>query len=389
MDDSLHELRSLVQSHPIIDNHAHNLLSSEQALNYEEYPLESITSEAQGEALKQAPQTLSHYLAVKQLATLFSCEPTWAAVKAARQKWVSKDYRSLVRKCLEGTETLLLDDLIADIDIEDYKWHDQFVNSKAGTKRIVRIEAVASRILNDFWSPGGKYHKKQLSQDYEAENFQALISEFRQRMHGCLLDPMVAGFKSVICYRTGLDIKVQNPDNISVTACQESLQKLIAKGPPFRIAAKPLNDLLVRLVLEVIRGTAGMDNQSRRKPIQFHTGLGDNDIDLVLANPAYLQPLIEYYKEVDFVLLHSSYPYTREAGYLASAYPNVFLDLGEVYSMVSKDAENSILRQSMELTPTSRLLWSTDGHFHPETYWLSNKQFRDTLGTVRENNLTC
>ena len=62
--------------------------------------------------------------------------------------------------------------------------------------------------------------------------------------------------------------------------------------------------------------------------VQFHTGFGDNDIALALASPALLQPLIKAYPQVKFVLLHASYPFTREAGYLTSVYSNVFLDFG-------------------------------------------------------------
>lgn len=373
MDDNLHELRSFIQTHPIIDNHAHNLLTAKNALEYEKYPLESITSEAAGEALKQAPYTLSHRLAIKQLATLFDCEPTWGAIKAARRKWVTEDYQGLVRKCLEGTYSLLLDDLLTDHDIEDYKWHNQFIDSPLGTRRIVRIEAVASQILRDLWGP------KFVVEGSQDRGITTFMHEFRNRIQKDCLDPIVSGFKSVICYRTGLNVKTE--DNSPFSDFDDMLQNIITNEPSLRIAEKQINDLLVRMALETIRDTASLHGL-KPKPIQFHTGLGDNDIDLVLANPAYLQPLIERYHDVDFVLLHSSYPYTREAGYLASVYPNVYLDLGEVYSMVSKDAEIAILRQAMELTPTSRLLWSTDGHFHPETYWLSNKQFRDTLETV-------
>lgn len=82
------------------------------------------------------------------------------------------------------------------------------------------------------------------------------------------------------------------------------------------------------------------------------------------------------------VLLHSSYPYTREAGYLATVYKNVYLDIGEVFPMVSRNGQENILRQALELTPTSKILWSTDGHHYPETYWLANKQGRDTLEKV-------
>jgi hypothetical protein len=41
----------------------------------------------------------------------------------------------------------------------------------------------------------------------------------------------------------------------------------------------------------------------------------------------------------------------------------------------------------LEITPVNRLLWSTDGHFFPETYWLANKQFRQALETVSDERL--
>lgn len=69
--------------------------------------------------------------------------------------------------------------------------------------------------------------------------------------------------------------------------------------------------------------------------VQFHTGLGDSDISLVHASPAHMQPLIEDYPQTIFVLLHAAYPYTKDAGYLCSIYPNVMLDFGEVCKPVT------------------------------------------------------
>jgi hypothetical protein len=371
--ENVDELRALVQSHPLIDNHAHNILSAEHALNYNKYPLESITSEAHGEALKQARHTIPHHIAVKQLATLFACEPIWEAIKAARDQWVKNDYEGFVRKCLEGTDTLLLDDLLADGDIEPYQWHDRFTTSK--TKRIVRIETVAAQILEDLWN-----------EEVDEDMLKTFMFRFVARIHDFLRDDDVVGFKSVICYRTGLDISLPPTDKVAfgfviqdqthMDMVEESILRTYRKGVPYRISDKSFNDYIVFLTLSIIQ------KETKPKPIQFHTGLGDSDLDLRLANPAHLQSVISRYPGVDFVLLHSSYPYTREAGYLASVYPNVYLDLGEVFPMVSSDAEETILRQAFDLTPISRLLWSTDGHFHPETFWLSNLQFRKTLETV-------
>lgn len=384
----LDDLRNVIQCHPIIDNHAHNLLKASSAADTTSFPLETITSEAHGVALEQTPKTISHHIAVKQLAELFACEPTWEAVKTERATWVKKDYEGLVTKCLAGTHTLLLDDLLAGEDIvEPYTWHNQFTASD--TKRIVRIEVVASQILGELWGPHTKSAEVEKASDVNSQ-FKLFRKRFEERIRKAMDDPEVVGFKSVICYRTGLDIElssVTDPGTIRAqfAALGASFTRTLKKGAPFRIADKAFNNWLVIATMDTLEEDATLSKRPK-KPIQFHTGLGDSDIDLVLANPAYLQPAIALYKNVEFVLLHSSYPYTQEAGYLASVYPNVHLDLGEVFPMVSKDAEESILRQAFDLAPTSRLLWSTDGHFHPETYWLSNKQFRDTLEKVSNHS---
>lgn len=93
--------------------------------------------------------------------------------------------------------------------------------------------------------------------------------------------------------------------------------------------------------------------------VQFHTGLGDNDLTLKLSSPSLMQPLIEAYPNTRIVLLHSSYPYTREAGYLTAMYDNVFLDFGEVFPFVSPDGQREVLRQVLELAPTNKIMWSS------------------------------
>jgi hypothetical protein len=48
-----------------------------------------------------------------------------------------------------------------------------------------------------------------------------------------------------------------------------------------------------------------------------------------------------------------------------------------VFPMVSRDGQTAILRQALELVPGSKLLYSSNGHWFPETYWLANTQFRE------------
>ena len=63
------------------------------------------------------------------------------------------------------------------------------------------------------------------------------------------------------------------------------------------------------------------------KPLQFHVGFGDRDCDLHTTNPLYLLDFLRRSGDTPIMLLHC-YPYEREAGYLAQAFNNVYLDGG-------------------------------------------------------------
>ena len=61
--------------------------------------------------------------------------------------------------------------------------------------------------------------------------------------------------------------------------------------------------------------------------MQFHTGYGDSDANLILADPLLLAPLMRLFPEVPVVMLHGAYPYTRKLGVLAATYPNAYVDV--------------------------------------------------------------
>ena len=50
---------------------------------------------------------------------------------------------------------------------------------------------------------------------------------------------------------------------------------------------------------------------------------GDKDLDLRLTNPLHLRDVLgdKRFSKSRLVLLHASYPFTKEASYLASVYP--------------------------------------------------------------------
>jgi hypothetical protein len=252
--------------------------------------------------LKDSIHGLAHHRAVQQLSKLYGCEPTWEAIKRYR---IASGFDTYAKKCFEasGIECILMDDLLVPNDkvTLPYSEHDKF--TKGNTRRIVRVEALAEKVAKTM----------------TVADVRAFVQSYLKLLVQSAKDPNVVGFKTVICYRTGLDIDITIKERLDSRS--EAFLEYIQNGNrtgSFRLNSKPLNDMITNLALQ-ISGEYG-------KPIQFHTGLGDNDMRLLKANPAYMQNLIEAYPKAKFVLLHSSYPYTREAGYLTAMYDNVYLD---------------------------------------------------------------
>ena len=118
----MESLFKVIRNTPIIDNHAHNLLLPTELA---QHSLLSITSEAAGPALNDAKTTLSHLRAVKQLAEILRCEPTWEAVEARIDEERRKKDDVWARRCFEGIETVLIDDGLDENTVHPYAWHDR------------------------------------------------------------------------------------------------------------------------------------------------------------------------------------------------------------------------------------------------------------------------
>lgn len=370
---TLEQLRHIVHNYPLIDNHAHNLILPTQSHTI---PFETITTEAQGRALKETFKALPHLRAERQLRQLYECgeDADWDDIVEQRIEWVRSNPEHLQYRCFENVHTLLIDDGLASSDkVYPYDYHDKFTS--APCKRLVRIENVAERIMENIVRDAKEDDLEKSK--FLPDTWVAFTEDFEREIEEAIKNPRVAGFKTVVCYRSGLDVEPEYEQAAKgVGRPFERYVRNCIRRRGYRIEKKALNDYLVLRTLEILSDSLDQ-SELFSKPIQFHTGLGDNDINLLESNPAYLQPLIENYPTVPFVLLHSAYPYTREAGYLATVYRHVYLDIGEVFPMLSRDGQLGILRQAMELTPGSKLLYSSDGHWFSETFWLANLQFRE------------
>ncbi|KAL8786202.1 MAG: hypothetical protein Q9195_008321 [Heterodermia aff. obscurata] len=344
----MEELRTAVKMTPIIDHHAHNLLLSSEL---EAHSMLSITTEATGSAIDQTTSTLAHLRAVRQLANILNCEDSWNSVQAhlAAKRELGDD--SWEKYCFRGIETVLIDDGLDAETVHSYQWHDRLTRS--GCKRIVRIEKVAETVLSTLWSAYQRPSEEHVPVAH-SRFFENFILSFRDQIESAMKDEMVVGFKTVVCYRTGLAL----PDSMDQNAAASSIYAMLDGSDPKkkfqRLADDVLSPFLVHLTAELLT------REHCKKPIQFHTGLGDNDIRLRFSSSSHLQPFIEKFPSVPIVLLHASYPFTKEAGYLASTYCNVYLDIGEVFPMVSQEGQENVIREALELCPSEKLMWSTE-----------------------------
>jgi hypothetical protein len=136
---------------------------------------------------------------------------------------------------------------------------------------------------------------------------------------------------------------------------------------------------LDRVSEDVVRALEANEATGRPLPVQVHCGFGDSDLHLWRADPGYLKPLIERFRETPFVLLHC-YPFVREAGWLAHVYGNVWFDLSLTIPHVSRPAEQ--VREALELAPVSKLLYASDAARTPELYFVAAKWWREALAEV-------
>ncbi len=179
----------------------------------------------------------------------------------------------------------------------------------------------------------------------------------------------VVGFKTVLAYRTGLDVD----PTATVEAAQRSLS---ARDLPVRHRGKALRDLVLRRAL----GRCA----DLRLPIQIHTGFGDSELQPRLADPLLLDPLLRTPegRSARIVLLHGSWPWHDAVGYLAGVHRNVWAEISLVQLFAPATTADRMLRL-VEVAPTNRVLFGSDGHGIPESIWFGCLLLHEAWDAVR------
>jgi hypothetical protein len=202
-------------------------------------------------------------------------------------------------------------------------------------------------------------------------SFEDLVSGVLDEATRAASDPNCVAYKSIVAYRTGLD--VGDPPYAEAGAAFDAWAQDGWKES--REHAKPVRDFLIRRALEVAK--------EHDRPFHFHCGGGDPDIDLGHARPEQLFPLLVDLQDQPVVLVHSGYPWIREAAYIASVLPNVYLELSELIPWGFGQVEWA-LEMLVGTVPAAKLLYGSDEAGEPEAFWVSALLARRTLEPVLE-----
>jgi hypothetical protein len=300
---------------------------------------------------RHVPETVFYRWALRELATVLGCAPTTAAVLAARGRMSAE---ALAQRLLGEAHIAAL--LVDHGYLTDETWPPAELAARVPCRvfPLLRLETLAEALI------------------VRLETFDALLEAYSERVERARADGFVA-LKSIVAYRTGLG--VQPTPRADAAAAFGPVKERARRDGRVRLAVKPLNDYLLLRALEIAERQA--------LPVQIHTGFGDADLDLREANPLHLRPLLESgrHANVPFVLLHASYPYVRELGYLTAIHANVYADVGLAIPHLAAEVP-AILRQLLGLAPWSKVVFSSDASQIPELFWLAARWGRRGLGTV-------
>jgi len=338
---------------PVVDNHCHSLLR-EPVKERDRFRL--LFTEAFSPSFATFVPGMAYYqAALSELADELGVAAHEDDVLAAR---AAQDHAGWTSHLLHGAnlDAMLVDDGVPPPSVS-YTRPDLARLAGCAIGHVWRLETAAQELIMAH------------------NHFDDLLDAWREGLRD-LHGRGVISLKSIVAYRTGLAI--EPADEAGAREGFVAVRRVAVRDGRVRLAHKALLEYLLH---EALAAAA-----EQGVPIQFHTGYGDPDTDLRLGNPLHLRVIFEEprYQGAPIVLLHESYPYTREAAYLTALYPHVYADLSYAVPTIGRAELLSMTRAALAVAPISKLLHSSDGHSIPEHTWLGARRGREIVATVLE-----
>ncbi|MCX6654730.1 MAG: amidohydrolase family protein [Candidatus Bathyarchaeota archaeon] len=337
-------------SFPVVDSHCHAFLPEKETKPFEAY----LTLSDLQQRREDLTSTMLNHMVMRELSRILRVkgEDIIIAERQRRMESNPADYIELLFDDA-GIETLLVDSGYPFKETAGYGIDLSDFSKMVGrdVREIFRLETALHGLLKSL------VPFNQANEDFRKQIREAVSN-------GCV------SLKTIIAYRTGLDIRPWDESFV-----KNSWGKMIAMVRGGNRPASVLSERNERnkSVYDSFL-VAGIEEANRLAvPVQIHTGMGDSpSMDIRIANPAHLYDLLQdpRAREARLVLTHGGYPYLEEAAFLANAYPNVYIDLSETIPIVSVGLRNRLLTL-LEMTPTTKIMYGSDGFNVPELHWFS------------------
>jgi uncharacterized protein len=342
---------------PVVDVHAHPFLDKgqltpEQFVNltafgggsqeYMEQGGIEFTAAVRDELQGGKRWTTYHKRMVRDLARYFDVEPSLDAVVEARNQAVAAGYTEYVRKLYADA---VLEELVFDfgVPLPVLPMAEVKAQIPVDITPVFRIEPLIAELLRS--GIGWSEFKR----------------TFDDTLNNALTNKGYRGLKSIIAYRTGLDVSPLSRTTDQGMQALDAIHRGLGGG-----SMKKLRDHLICRALEIC--------MEHDVPMQIHTGMGDFEVNLVYCRPAYLMDLLRFptYRACRVLLVHSGYPYHREAAYMTNVLPRVYLDVSEGIPFAGNAAKD-IFTGVMAMAPLNKICYGSDGYSVPEINYTSAK----------------
>jgi predicted TIM-barrel fold metal-dependent hydrolase len=291
---------------------------------------------------------------IKDLAAYLGTEATIDAVIAERERRREADFSGYVSGMLDDQA---IKGLGVDMALGTLADVDKFDESFPGfVRKVYRLTTLVRDLLEN------------------SKNFENLVADYDAAMTTAARDDGAVAFKSIIAYRTGLDIK-----RVSEGDAAASFARRKEEPTWFGYRVKELRDFLLR---RAVMNAIDLDAM-----VMIHTGLGDSEIVAKACSPINLWDLLRDDETMacKTMLIHGGFPYTNEAIYMTSVLPNLYFDLsaGTGPAFLEKAVEPERFRDILRSAPNEKIMYSSDaGEGGPETMWHDCLTAKHALGTA-------
>lgn len=342
------EIIEFVDQLPLLDHHVHGVFKSDPTV--EQFANMITESDRQPKSLELAMNSQVGFATRKWCSPLIDL-PAHADAQAYFDRRMQLGAEEVNRRMLKasGITYSLIETGYRGDEIHGPAAMAQLSESRVD--EIIRLETTAEKML-----------------DAGATTAESFIADFAETLRVATVGAV--GLKSIVAYRYGLHFEPSAPTKQEVQTAIAAVLKDVAAGKPARIS----DPVLLRHLIY-----AGLET---KLPIQFHIGFGDPDLFLHLCDPLLMTNFIKQTEArgIPVMLLHT-YPFHRNAGYLAQMFDNVYMDVGLAINYTGARSQ-AVIAESLELAPFHKILFSSDAWGLPELTYLGAKLFRNGFGKI-------